>query len=1050
MTYDKLYRPTEEKAEYQTGVFATTSKLYDDVGNLIQVTAPLATGQTTGTVTKTTYDALRRPVSVTHGFGATKPDGTSLAATTTTDYTTTGLAWRTTDPLARIVTTEYDAAGRPVKVFAPAVVDALAADVTPVSPVTETRYDTAGNVDHVINPLGRRTDYTYDARNRRVTEQQPTVLDATTGQTARPTRTTAYDLVGNVIAVQDARGFITTTDYDNARRPVKVTAPVVTLADGTSVHPTTKSTYDPAGNVLTVIDANSHTVTNTYDALNRLLTTTDAAAIVVRNSYDAAGNRTDVWDGLNQRTRFAYDGLNRNLTVTDPAGQAVTFTYDALNKTSRLDAKGQLTNYTYDSRQRLTGVAYVGRTADNRSYSYDLVGQLLAVTEPGKAGQADVAYTYDALGRQTSETSGGNNHTYGYDLANNRVTVTYGGTATVLTSAYDELNRLSTLSELPAHSSPLQARLTTYGYDLTGNRVLQQMPNGETVSTQFDPLNRQAAETTSKAGSGSLLLQLTQAYDPVGNVQKVTERYFGSTLAPRIVTNSYDGSNRLVGETIVQGGTTKATRYTFDAAHNRTEKAVSTTTGTTTSTVSTVYTYNSLNQLLTATTGTTVGTYSYDLNGNRQTLSFVGSPNAPPLVDTYGYDFENRLVTLNKATTGGSGSYVYVYDYRTRRVGRTENGTTTQAVFSGGVSVQEYAGGGLSAEYVRGSDWGGGVGGLLYSLRSGVPLFDHYNSRGDVITQTNAAGAATWQASYEAFGTRTQEVGSTRDRQKANTKEEDPTGLLNEGFRYRDLATGSFITRDPLGFVDGPNMYAYVMQNPWSLFDPEGLKYEYDRKEDKKDDTDAQKKSNADYNAKLDTIKKEHEKIRDDKKYYKPGSSVYDIDHDAKNTVKVRVGDKPNSDGYSRKDWAENADGSVTTVMYINPTQSAKYISDEKGGRTDSTAGERFVHESRHAADDIKNHNYFIGDGSRASAWRSRNTDNNGRTNWADFLRFPNHNEARAVQEENRLRATTGQPPRLRYDTPEGIGSNYYSGNRTESGSVWGNYLDLARKEVKR
>jgi len=28
--------------------------------------------------------------------------------------------------------------------------------------------------------------------------------------------------------------------------------------------------------------------------------------------------------------------------------------------------------------------------------------------------------------------------------------------------------------------------------------------------------------------------------------------------------------------------------------------------------------------------------------------------------------------------------------------------------------------------------------------------------------------------------------------------EEDPTGLLNEGFRYRDLATGSFITRDPL------------------------------------------------------------------------------------------------------------------------------------------------------------------------------------------------------------------------------------------------------------
>ncbi len=81
----------------------------------------------------------------------------------------------------------------------------------------------------------------------------------------------------------------------------------------------------------------------------------------------------------------------------------------------------------------------------------------------------------------------------------------------------------------------------------------------------------------------------------------------------------------------------------------------------------------------------------------------------------------------------------------------------------------------------------------------------------------------TYQASYEAFGTRTAEYGSTADPQRANTKEEDPTGLLDEGMRYRDLATGEFITRDPLGFVDGPNLYAYVRQNPWTKFDPEGL-----------------------------------------------------------------------------------------------------------------------------------------------------------------------------------------------------------------------------------
>jgi RHS repeat-associated protein len=818
VAYDQLYRPITEAVEYSAGLYATTSKSYDAVGNLLTVTDPL------GTVTQTTYDALRRPLTVTEAYG------TAFAATTTKDYASTGLVWRITDPLTRVTTTDYDAAGRPVKVFAPGVDDALTTATTLVNPVIETRYDAASNVIATINPLGARTDYTYDARNRRVTEQLPAVLDATTGQTVRPTRTTTYDLVGSAITVQDARGNITETAYDNARRPRAVTAPAITLMDGTVVHPVTTTTYDTAGNALTVTDANGHVTTNVYDALNRLHVTTDAEAITVTNAYDAAGNRTDVWDGLNQHTRFTYDGLKRNTAIIDPANHTVTFTYDALNKTDRVDALNQRTSYTYDTRHRLTGVTYVGRTIDNRSYVYDADNELLSVTESGKSPQADVAYTYDALGRQLTETSGGLTHTYAYDLAGNRITVTYGGTGTVLTSSYDVLNRLSTLSETPALGSQLSTlsypRVTTYGYDLNGNRVLQQMPNGETVTTQFDALNRQAAETTAQS-TGTLVLQLTQVYDLAGNIKRITENYPGSTLAARIVTNTYDDINRLVGETAVQGATTTATAYVFDAAHNRTQKAVSTNTGTT---VGTTYTYNTLNQLVSSVTGSTTTVYTYDMNGNRATMVVGG------LTDAYGYDYENRLVTLAKNTVGGVGTYAYAYDYRTRRVTREETigatTTVTKSVFSGGVSVSEYSAADLStlnsqlsasAEYIRGSDWGGGVGGLLYSVRAGVPSFDHYNSRGDVITQTDSTGAATWQGSYEAFGTRTQEVGSTQDRQKANTKEEDPTGLLNEGFRYRDLATGAFITRDPLGFVDGPNMYAYVVQNPWSKFDPEGL-----------------------------------------------------------------------------------------------------------------------------------------------------------------------------------------------------------------------------------
>jgi len=51
---------------------------------------------------------------------------------------------------------------------------------------------------------------------------------------------------------------------------------------------------------------------------------------------------------------------------------------------------------------------------------------------------------------------------------------------------------------------------------------------------------------------------------------------------------------------------------------------------------------------------------------------------------------------------------------------------------------------------------------------------------------------------------------------------------------YTDLDSGMriFLTRDPAGFVDGPNLYAYVKQNPWTSFDPEGLKTEQQYQDD--------------------------------------------------------------------------------------------------------------------------------------------------------------------------------------------------------------------------
>jgi RHS repeat-associated protein len=140
---------------------------------------------------------------------------------------------------------------------------------------------------------------------------------------------------------------------------------------------------------------------------------------------------------------------------------------------------------------------------------------------------------------------------------------------------------------------------------------------------------------------------------------------------------------------------------------------------------------------------------------------------------------------------------------------------------------------------------GGGVGGLLYSKRGSSLKYNLSNGRGDIVAQADQYASLTWTASYEAYGKRTKETGTNLDKQRGNSKDEDPTGLLNEGFRYRDIETGIWLSRDPAGFVDGPNIYAYVKQNPWTGFDPKGLATVVDGKRPLNQPTSSGKKTSS-------------------------------------------------------------------------------------------------------------------------------------------------------------------------------------------------------------
>ncbi|MEW6536902.1 MAG: RHS repeat-associated core domain-containing protein, partial [Candidatus Auribacterota bacterium] len=74
---------------------------------------------------------------------------------------------------------------------------------------------------------------------------------------------------------------------------------------------------------------------------------------------------------------------------------------------------------------------------------------------------------------------------------------------------------------------------------------------------------------------------------------------------------------------------------------------------------------------------------------------------------------------------------------------------------------------------------------------------------------------------YDAFG---QVIGSGMPGRGFSSKEyNERTSLSYFGARYYDASIGRFISRDPLGFVDGPNEYIYCANNPIGCVDPWGL-----------------------------------------------------------------------------------------------------------------------------------------------------------------------------------------------------------------------------------
>lgn len=740
------------------------------------------------------YDASRRLVQIldaynnatdyTHdanGNTATVTDAKSNVTSFTHDAR--GNVLTVTDDLSNVTTYTYDAIFNKIT----SIKDAN-------NNTTTFEYDANGNMTKVIDPFLKETVFTYgfygqqtsvtDARNN-VTSFSYNSNGDLTSRTDPLGKSTSfgYDSVGNMTSITDANGNTTTREFDLYDQLKKMTDP---LSRSISF------TYDKNGLLTLLTDANSNTTSYAYDSLGRVTQVTDALAKNTSYTYNKVGSVTAVQDANTNSQTSSYDLLQRQTSKTDALGKSTSFTYDAVsNLTSETDANSNTTTFTYDDLDRLTFINYPD--TNDVTNTYDAVSNLLSKTD----SNANLAYTYDVLNRQLTETEStmGKTISYAYDDVGNRVGMTDPDSGTT-TYAYDAANQLTSLTNPSAET-------TSYIYDPAGRMTKETHANGTYASYAYDTAN-QLTSLQNKKSDTSNISGFTYVYDSMGNRTSTTQN--GTDVTSYV----YDAIYRLTNVTYPDASTEV---YTYDNVGNRLQKNNS-------STGIVNYTYDIANRMLTE--GSI--TYAWNNNGN-MTGKTEGAD-----VTSYAYNYDDNLVNVTLPSTQTNG---FSYYPDGRRLSRTDTtGTITKYFYDGLDTIAELNSSNTTvARYTS----GGGIDNWISMERGGSSYFYHKDDLGSIRSLTDSSEVVQATYGYDVFGVIKSETGAITNPYRYTGREwNSETGLYYYRARYYQPEVGRFMTKDPTAEM-GENPYLYVENDPVSFVDPLGLKKKKTAKKAKKE-----------------------------------------------------------------------------------------------------------------------------------------------------------------------------------------------------------------------
>ena len=628
------------------------------------------------------------------------------------------------------------------------------------------RYNAAGQVTELTAYNGateeQTTKYFYndDYNASLVTETiYPDSLD--TDETGTDQVKMTYHLDGSLDTRTDQRGVVMTYVYDNARRTEAQFASTI-----------------PSG-----VDDSIVAIGRDYDSLGRV------TRIYSADQYNLSGQRSEVnyikYTYNPDHGRLATSEQNHNPQVSS-LGKIVSYGYD-----------NSATNNVYTDGLRLESVTYPDGYVSHYDYGSadsidDLLGRVKGIYETSGSGQQLTSYAYNGTGRLVKT---------GYETTGSSGTVSmhadrddngeYGN--------WDRFGRVTTMAWMeedePNWGAATKYEYYKHNYDLAGNRTTRNNWTHWIVGTSSNQDNYDQEYFYDNLHRLKNYEQ-GDAHDSGGSINQISSLKFSQDW-------DLDQLGNWSG---------------FDQDDN----------GDGTDELTQTRTHNEANELETITSWTNP---AYDKAGNMTTMP---GPSSPTESFTAKYDAWNRLVVLHDIVEVVG----YRYDGLHRRIIKDVADGSTDDIdyyYNNQWQVLEEHKGGSGAvhkKYVYHPHYVDAVAVQYNGSGSSTKHFYIHDAQFNVTAIMEEDGDVVQRYSYTPYGQSTilqadfsVETGTPFDNEYLFTgRRLDPeTELQINRNRYYHKMLGRWINRDPVGYLGGNNLFAYVSSSPLNYYDPYGL-----------------------------------------------------------------------------------------------------------------------------------------------------------------------------------------------------------------------------------